>query len=173
MSQRFEAEQWVAAPLPRVFAFFADPRNLPRLMPPSQGARLMKLSLVRPRFIAGEPNPDAELMAGIGTQIIFRFRAIPHIPLHERWTAVITDFSLNQSFRDTQKQGPFRRWEHTHSFKTQMTEGREGTLVHDLVEYEVGFGLIGTLLEKAIFQRMIRSTFEYRKRALEKVFPPG
>ena len=27
MSQRFESEQWIAAPLPRVFAFFADPAN--------------------------------------------------------------------------------------------------------------------------------------------------
>jgi hypothetical protein len=28
-------EQWVPFPLERVFLFFADPRNLPRLMPPS------------------------------------------------------------------------------------------------------------------------------------------
>jgi len=170
MSQRFEAEHWIAAPLPRVFAFFADPNNLPRIMPPSQGARLLKLSLVRPRFPAGEAAPGAERMAGVGTEITFKFRAIPHIPLHEKWTALITDFSLNQFFRDIQKQGPFRRWAHTHSFEAKIVNGREGTLIHDVVEYEVGFGVIGTFLENAIFQHMIRSTFEYRKRALEKIF---
>ncbi len=170
MSQRFEAEQWIAAPLPRVFAFFADPHNLPRIMPPSQGARLLKLNLIRPRLAAGETAPDAERMAGAGTEIIFKFRAIPHLPLHEKWIALITDFTLNQSFRDTQKQGPFRRWVHTHSFEARTEEGREGTLIHDVVEYEVGFGVIGTLLEKAMFQRMMRSTFDYRKRALEKLF---
>ena len=170
MSQRFEAEQWIAAPLPRVFAFFADPRNLPRFMPPSQGARLLTLNLVRPRFPAGETPPGAECMAGVGTEIIFKFRAIPHVPLHEKWTALITDFSLNQSFRDTQKQGPFRRWAHIHTFETKIAEGREGTLIHDVVEYEVGFGVIGTFLEKVMFQRVVRSTFEYRKYVLEKIF---
>ena len=170
MSQRFEAGHWIAAPPPRVFAFFADPHNLPRIMPPSQGARLLKLNLVRPRFPAGETTPGAERMAGVGTEITFKFRAIPHVPLHEKWTALITDFSLNQFFRDIQKQGPFRRWAHTHSFEAKIVNGREGTLIHDVVEYEVGFGVIGTFLENAIFQRMIRSTFEYRKRALEKIF---
>jgi ligand-binding SRPBCC domain-containing protein len=170
MSQRFEAAHWIAAPLPQVFAFFADPRNLPKIMPPSQGARLLKLSLVHPRFPAGEMPPGAERMAGVGTEIIFKFRAIPHLPLHERWTAVITDFSLDESFRDTQKQGPFRHWTHTHSFAAQLSDGREGTFIRDVVEYEVGFGVIGVFLEKAMFQRMMRSTFEYRKRALENIF---
>src|ERR1022692_5165435 len=158
MSQRLEAEHWIAAPLPRVFAFFADPHNLPRIMPPSQGARLLKLNLVRPRFPAGETAPGAERMAGVGTEITFKFRAIPHVPLHEKWTALITDFSLNQFFRDIQKQGPFRRWAHTHSFEAKIVNGREGTLIHDVVEYEVGFGVVGTFLEKVIFQRMMRST---------------
>src|SRR5450759_1787294 len=169
MSQRFEVEQWIAAPLPRVFAFFADPHNLPRIMPPSQGARLLKLNLVRPRFAAGETTPGVECMAGVGTEITFKFRAIPHVPLHEKWTALITDFSLNQSFRDTQKQGPFRHWVHTHSFEARIADGREGTLIRDVVEYEVGFGAIGIFLEKMMFQRMVRSTFEYREHAVEKI----
>src|ERR1035438_3003560 len=138
MSQRFESEQWIAAPLPRVLAFFADPANLPRIMPPSQGASLVKLNLVPAHFPAGEIPPGAERMAGVGTEIIFKFRAIPHLPIHERWTALITGFSLNEYFRDTQKQGPFRRWNHMHSFDAKMIDGREGTLIRDVVEYEIG-----------------------------------
>src|SRR5664279_3858131 len=122
MSQRFEAEQWIAAPLPRVFAFFADPANLPRIMPPSQGASLVKLNLVSPRSAAGQVPPGAERMAGVGTEIVFKFRAIPHLPIHERWTALITGFSLNEYFSDVQKQGPFRRWEHTHSFEARTLQ---------------------------------------------------
>jgi ligand-binding SRPBCC domain-containing protein len=169
MSQRFEAEQWVAAPLPRVFTFFADPRNLPRIMPPKQGATLVQLNLVLPRFPADAIPPDGERMAGVGTEIVFKFRAIPHLPMHERWTALITEFSLNEYFRDTQKQGPFRRGQHTHSFEAKMADGREGTLVRDVVEYEVGFGVIGKMLERLLFQRMLRTTFQYRKEALEKI----
>ncbi len=172
MSQRFESEQWIAAPLPRVFAFFADPANLPRIMPPSQGARLVKLNLVPARFTAVGIPPGAERMAGVGTEIIFKFRAIPHLPIHERWTALITGFSLNENFSDTQKQGPFRRWDHRHSFAAKTIEGREGTLIRDVVEYEVGFGTIGRMLEQLFFQRRLRTTFEYRKTALEKIFDP-
>jgi ligand-binding SRPBCC domain-containing protein len=170
MSQRFEAEHWIAAPLPGVFAFFADPRNLPRIMPPKQGTKLVKLKLVPPRFPAHTNPPDAERMAGVGTLIVFKFRAIPHVPMHEKWMALITGFSLNEYFSDTQKQGPFRRWEHTHSFAAKTIEGREGTLIHDVVEYEVGFGAIGKMLETLMFQRLLRTTFEYRKKALEGIF---
>lgn len=170
MSQRFEAEQWIAAPLPRVFAFFADPRNLPRIMPPSQGAKLINLNLVPPRFPADAILPDAGPMAGLGTEIVFKFRAVPYLPIHEKWVALITDFSLDEYFRDTQKQGPFHRWQHTHSFEAKTAGGREGTLIRDVVEYEVGFGAIGTMLEKLIFQGVLRRTFEYRKTALESIF---
>jgi len=170
MSQRFESEQWVAAPLPRVFAFFADPRNLPGIMPPKQGATLVRLTLVPPRFPADGIPRDGERMAGVGTKIVFKFRAIPHLPMHERWTALITEFSLNEYFSDTQEQGPFRRWHHTHSFEAKTIDGRDGTLVRDVVEYEVGFGVIGKMLESLLFQRMLRTTFEYRKQVVERVF---
>jgi len=170
MSQHFEAKQWIAAPLPRIFGFFADPRNLPRIMPPQQGAELVRLDLVPPRFPVDQVPADAERMAGVGTEIVFKFRAIPYLPMHEKWVARITDFSLNEYFTDVQQQGPFRRWRHTHSFEAKTIDGREGTLLRDHVEYEVGFGVIGRMLEKLMFQRMLRTTFAYRKKALEKIF---
>jgi len=109
-------------------------------------------------------------MAGPGTEITFKFRAIPYVPIHERWTALITEFVFNEYFADTQKQGPFKSWHHTHTFEAKVVDGREGTVVGDEVEYEVGFGVIGKMIETVIFQRMMRSIFEHRKQALEKVF---
>jgi ligand-binding SRPBCC domain-containing protein len=170
MSQRYETEQWIAAPLAKVFAFFADPHNLPRIMPPSRGAQLEKLNLVPPPWLAGERPPTVGRMAGLGTEITLKFRAIPYVPLHERWTALITEFSFNEYFRDVQKQGPFRHWEHTHTFESTTVDGRQGTLIRDVVEYEVGIGVIGLMLEKLFFQRMMRTMFEYRKKALQKIF---
>lgn len=168
MSARFESEQWVPAPLERVFAFFADPHNLPRIMPPRLRTRLVKLNLVpAPR----EGNRlSMNRMAGAGTRMTVAFRVIPYIPIHDRWIVQITDFSLNQYFRDVQQQGPFRRWEHTHSFEAKTLDGREGTLLRDQLVFEVGFGVVGTMLERFIFQRLMRSTFEYRKKALAREF---
>jgi len=170
MSQRLQVEQWIPAPVTKVFAFFADPHNLPRIMPPSQGAKLLKFSLVPPQLPEGVRPHGLEHMAGPGTEITFKFRAIPYIPIHERWTALITEFAFNEYFTDTQKQGPFKSWHHTHTFEAKVVDGREGTVVGDDVEYEIGFGVVGQLLERTIFQPMMRAIFEHRKKAVERLF---
>lgn len=170
MSQRLQVEHWIPVPLPKVFGFFADPHNLPRIMPASQGAKILKLKLVPPRLPDGVSPNGFERMAGAGTEINFKFRVIPHVPIHERWTALITEFSFHEYFSDIQKQGPFKSWQHTHTFESSIVEGLEGTVVGDEVEYEVGFGAVGALLERMIFQRMMSSIFEHRKQALERVF---
>lgn len=170
MSQRLQAEHWIPVPLPRVFAFFADPHNLPRILPPSQGAKILKLNLVPPRFPEGTRPAGLERMAGAGTEINFKFRAIPYVPIHERWTALITEFSFNEYFSDIQKQGPFKSWHHTHTFEAKTVDGRDGTIVGDEVEYEIGFGVVGRFLEAMIFQRMMSAIFKHRKKALDRVF---
>jgi len=43
-----------------------------------------------------------------------------------------------------------------------------GTLVRDVIEYDVGFGWLGELAKKLFVSRQLRRTFEYRQRALEK-----
>ena len=52
----------------------------------------MQLNLVPPPFPPDAIPPGGERMAGVGTEIVFKFRAIPHLPMHERWTALITGF---------------------------------------------------------------------------------
>ena len=170
MSQRLQVEQWIPVRLPKVFAFFADPHNLPRIMPPAQGAKIIKLNLVPPRLPEGVAALGRERMAGAGSEIYFKFRAIPYVPIHERWTALVTEFSFHEYFSDIQKQGPFKSWHHIHTFESSVVDGVEGTVVGDEVEYEVGFGAVGTLLEKLIFSRMMRTIFEHRKSALAKAF---
>jgi ligand-binding SRPBCC domain-containing protein len=170
MSRRFESEQWVPAAVERVFAFFADPHNLPRIMPPALGTKLVKLSLVPPRFPAGQVPPGTLRMAGAGTEMTVAFRVIPYLPIHERWVVNISEFSFNEYFQDVQKQGPFRQWQHTHSFEPGVRGGVEGTLIRDEVEYEVGFGAVGRSLEMLVFDNVFRSTFSYRRRALDRIF---
>lgn len=109
-------------------------------------------------------------MAGAGTEITFKFRVIPYVPVHERWTALITEFAYHEYFSDTQKQGPFKAWHHTHTFESKIVDGVEGTTVGDEVEYEVGFGVVGTALEKMLFGRWMHSVFEHRKDAMKTVF---
>jgi ligand-binding SRPBCC domain-containing protein len=139
---------------------------------PSGQAALVQLNLVPLCIPADRVPADAGHMAGAGTEIVFKFKAIPYLPMHERWTALITEFSANEYFCDVQKQGPFRSWHHRHSFEAKAIHGRDGTIVLDLVEYEVGFGVMGRMLETLLFQRMLRKTCEYRKIALAAIFWP-
>ena len=54
MRQRFHTAQWVDFPREQVFAFFADPANLPPLMPKWQRARLEGVQyLAQPELSGG------------------------------------------------------------------------------------------------------------------------
>ena len=39
--------------------------------------------------------------------------------------------------------GPFHHWHHRHEFIPEARIGVEGTLVRDVIDYEVGLGLAG------------------------------
>jgi len=55
MIHRIQFEQWVPAPIEKVFLFFANPTNLPRIMPPETGTELAALRLVPPPTASTEP----------------------------------------------------------------------------------------------------------------------
>ena len=48
MTHQIQFGQWVPVPIDRVFLFFADPQNLPRIMPPETGTEVNHLRLVTP-----------------------------------------------------------------------------------------------------------------------------
>jgi hypothetical protein len=52
MTHHAQFEHWVLFPIERAFLFFANPQNLPRLMPPETDTRIDKLTLVAP------PSPN-------------------------------------------------------------------------------------------------------------------
>ena len=171
MTHRIRFEQWVPAPIEQVFLFFADPENLPRIMPPHTGTELVRLKLVPPSGIAEERTTvtDRSLLAGAGSEIVTSFRLIPFLPLRARWTASIIEFEWNHHFADVQKQGPFKSFIHCHELKSETREQVNGTVVRDVIDYEVGFGWLGNLADKLFISRRLQHTFEYRQQALEKL----
>jgi ligand-binding SRPBCC domain-containing protein len=65
-----------------------------------------------------------------------------------------------------QGKGPFRSWHHRHEFAAQVRGGVSGTLVRDVIEYEVGFGFLSTLANTLFISRQLRRTFAHRQRIL-------
>ena len=167
-----EFEQWMPYPLERVFLFFANPENLPRIMPPSTGARNVHVRLARPASFPAEVNPNQPI-AGEGSQIVTSFRVLPFLPIRVSWTASIIEFKWNGCFADDQSRGPFKRFRHRHHFLRSEQNGIDGTVVHDVIDYEAGFGVLGRLAERFFISRMLKEVFAYRQQAAERLLRSG
>jgi len=163
----FRTEQLLPHSIDRVFAFFADPANLPRLMPAWQRARIESANLVAP------PPPPPELavpqslvetiQAGSGTELHLTLQPFPLLPLRLPWIAVIEDFRWLEGFCDVQQTGPFTHWRHCHTLSPQPYKAQlHGTLLTDVVEYTVPLGPLGTLADALFLRHQIAATFRFR-----------
>src|ERR1700753_299758 len=113
MRTTFQAEQCLPYPVELVFAFFANPENLPRLMPKWQAARIEEAHLYPPPVHPDGSQPGG-IAAGDGTRLTLSFHPFPGSPVRVSWEAAISQFVWNEQFCDTQVRGPFHFWHHCH-----------------------------------------------------------
>ena len=178
MAYTFQSEQWVPFELPLVFAFFANPENLPRLMPRWQRARIEEAAFAAPPpRPAGTPKLPG-VVAGAGTRMTISFRAFPLSPVRLPWDAEITEFTWNDHFCDIQHRGPFRAWKHCHHLTPQTRPSTStsrpptpGTLLRDHVEYALPLGPLGAIANLLFVRAQLRSTFRYRHRRTAELLP--
>jgi ligand-binding SRPBCC domain-containing protein len=160
---------WIPSPLPHVFAFFSNPKNLPLLMPPETDTKIDGLQLVAPPPLPDQDPISTQHAAGIGSIITTSFRPLRFLPVRREWTAAITEFEWNHHFADVQQKGPFKRWHHRHEFLPDARDGFRGTLVRDEIEYEIGFGPLGALANSLFIERRMRYIFAHRQEILPKL----
>ena len=170
MRHRFRTTQWLPHPVESVFAFFANPANLPKLHPDWQQARIEEIELhsAPPKGFA---TSEAAFAAGRGTLMTLSFRATRLSPVRSTWVALIEDFHWNERFCDRQIEGPFRYWRHCHRVQAWQSEktGEYGTLLIDTIEYELAFGAFGHFANRFAVRRMLESVFEHRHRRAEEL----
>ncbi len=167
MRHHLTMQQWVPYPLEQVFAFFANPENLPPLMPAWQKARIEQSSIVAPPPPA-QPRPAAPA-AGEGTRMTISFRPVPFSPVRLLWDARITAFAWDDHFCDEQISGPFAYWLHCHRVCSEQRGALTGTLVLDDLTYEMKFGVLGELAHRLGGQAQMRGLFRFRQRQLLKL----
>jgi len=134
------SRSWVAAPIDEVFAFFDDPANLGRLMPPP----------VRIELVAIDPAPPRP-----GSIFTFRYGLGP---IRRSWTVRLVERVPTERFRDETLSGPVARFLHTHAFEPT---GR-GTWIIDEVDFHVGpDGPLGLVVD-TVAGWVMRATFIWR-----------
>jgi ligand-binding SRPBCC domain-containing protein len=167
----FTAEQWLPYPVQPVFAFFANPANLPPLMPAWQKARIERAKFVPPPAPPdGWPSPGG-VAAGAGTTMTIKFRPFPYAPFTVRWDAEITEFAWNDHFCDVQHRGPFAFWRHCHRLQPQTHNGVAGTLLRDEVEYALPLGPLGDVANAIAGKAQFRAIFNFRHRQAAELLP--
>ena len=169
---QFQTEQWVPFPRDLVFAFFANPRNLPPLMPQWQHARIDEAT-----FCAPPPRPSGTpvypgVAAGTGTRLLITARAAPGLPLRGAWHALIEDFRWNEGFCDVQLSGPFAYWRHCHSVRDAFSPdtGAPGTIVEDHVSYALPLDPVSRVGLPAT-QVLMGILFRYRQARASTLLP--
>ena len=167
MRHTFEAEQWLPYPVEIVFAFFANPQNLPRLMPAWQKARIEEAMYSPPPPLP--QNRIRTLAAGAGSRMTISFRPFPYSPFRIPWEAEISEFVWNDHFCDIQLRGPFAYWRHCHRLRAETRDGKQGTLLRDELEYEMHLGALGELAHFIAVRKQIQNIFAFRHQRTEKL----
>ena len=138
--------------LMEAWRFFSDPRNLPRITPPSLGLEVTS-------DLPGEMYP--------GMIITYRVRLVPGVSVG--WVTEITQVREPSLFVDEQRFGPYRFWHHEHHFR----EVEGGVEMEDIVHYALPFGKIGGVFGGPLVRRRLARIFAFRRRFLAGEFGPG
>lgn len=142
-----QREQRLEAPLERVFAFFAEARNLETITP-----SWLHFRVLNPGRIEMRP----------GTRINYRLRLYG---IGFAWQSEIAVWDPPRRFVDVQTKGPYRLWRHEHRFEAIGF----GTLVTD----EVVYGLWGpALVQRHFVAPSLERIFDWRAERIAALFPP-
>ena len=147
-THELEREQRFSRTPGELFPFFADAQNL---------------SLITPEFLDFCILSPMPMEMRTGARLDYRLRLLG-MPV--TWKTRIEAFDAPHAFVDTQIQGPYRLWTHTHSFE----EVAGGTLMRDVVRYRLPYGPLGALAHALFIRRILNRIFDYRREALEQIF---
>lgn len=89
---------------------------------------------------------------------------VPAGPFKRRWVAEHRDYVEGQRFRDVQLQGPFAKWEHTHSFE----DAGEGALLRDSIRYRLPLAPLSHWVAGGFVAKQLKATFAFREGALTR-----
>lgn len=140
----YQSEQYIDAPIEKVFTFFSEANNLEKITPPFLNFKIKSVST--PQIQEGT---------------LIQYSLLVHkIPL--RWLTEIIDWQPPYQFVDQQLKGPYRLWHHTHQFKKMGL----GTLMSDRVRYQLPVPALTGLAVRSFVESDIQKIFDYRRKVI-------
>jgi ligand-binding SRPBCC domain-containing protein len=146
----YKTEQFLPIDANRSWDFFSSAKNLSLITPPQMDFKILT-SLNNKEIYEG---------------MLIDYTVKPLLGVKMNWKTEICSVEKPYYFTDRQLKGPYKVWEHTHTF----IEKDNGILVKDEVKYELPFGIIGQLMHSLVVRKKIENIFLYRKKVLIKMF---
>ena len=104
--------------------------------------------------------------ADIHNGMNIRYTVSPLLGIPLTWVTEITQVNQPSSFTDRQIAGPYKKWEHTHTF----VPVENGVMMYDLVKYQLPFSFLGKFAHWLFVRKKIETIFYYRKEVLTSIF---
>jgi uncharacterized protein (TIGR01777 family) len=82
-------------------------------------------------------------------------------PLHTIWLVKHSDYVEGRQFRDSQIEGLFSSWTHTHLFKSL---GLSSSILEDHIEYSLPGGALSEIIASRLVDKKLDQMFDYRQR---------
>ena len=150
MIYQFKTKQLLKSDLETVWDFVSSPRNLKKITPPYMGFDITSKDL------------PLKMYPGM----IISYKVSPLLSIPTTWVTEITQVEKHKFFIDEQRVGPYTMWHHQHF----LEETKDGILMTDIVTYKPPFGILGSIANSLFIKRKLKSIFDYRFVALEKIF---
>ncbi len=147
---QYKTEQFLPINIEKAWKFFSSPKNLKTITPDELDFKILT------------DIGDEEIYEGM--KIDYMVKPLFKIPV--RWQTEIIKIKKLRYFTDRQLKGPYKTWEHKHTFITK----KDGVLMQDKIDYKLPFGVIGNALHALLVRKKIEKIFTYRKNILEKIF---
>ncbi|WP_395627561.1 hypothetical protein [Daejeonella sp.] len=151
MIYNIKSEHLLPITIDQAWEFFSSAKNLSKITPPEMS------------FIIKTDLSDREVYEGL--LIDYTVKPILGIPLP--WRTEIYKVDRPNVFADRQLRGPYKMWDHTHSF----VQTENGVLVKDDVNYELPLGFLGDIAHVLFVKKKVESIFKFREQALNRLFP--
>lgn len=147
-SEVMYAEQFVPHSIDKLFSFFSSEKNLEEITPKLLNFKVLQMS-------------TEKIEEGSLIDYRLKIRGVP-----AKWRTRIESWNPPYQFVDNQLSGPYKRWHHTHEFKSVPG----GTLMTDRVIYELPVGYLGWLGGRALVQYDVGEIFKFRRQWIAKFF---